>query len=336
MGQLEVATLGEIGALLELAQGFAGIVEHSIGVAKGLSMISTTTGINIVELQKWGEVAEESGWKATSMTAAMESVAHSMANIRQNQPDKLLILASDLGINLSGLKPDDPFGIIGLIKKSMESGALKGKPAWYVSDMLVRAGINPELMMVLKQSWAEIEKMKSHTNPMTLAQAKTYADIGKQFAIFKSQSDNLRHDLADWVAPTLLTDLKACAEFIVTLDAFFERHKIGLGKIGSELWEMETMPLHPKQWFMHFAKEGRDLGRIPAKYLDDLVHSPPALWTPPSMGAAPYPKDPVVPAKAIVELRFKGEFKDFIHAEVKDLHKDVVDRTATQTPKAHR
>src|ERR1035437_9274715 len=81
-GMLEAATLGEIGALLELAQGFAAIVEHSMGVAKGLSTISTETGINIVSLQKWGQVAEEAGWSAAGLTAAAVKTGAAIADLQ--------------------------------------------------------------------------------------------------------------------------------------------------------------------------------------------------------------------------------------------------------------
>ena len=230
-GMLEAATLGEIGALLELAQGFAGIVEHSMGVAKGLNMISQENDISIVKLQKWGEAAAEAGWNAAALTSAAVKTSDAIADLQLTGQGPLMILQHDLGVNLAGLDPRDPFGLWMRIKDSMDHGKMKGMLAPYIKDLFGKAGLDPDLMMVLKMTNAQRLAAMSHTSPMTADSMKTYVEMTTEFTILKAKSDNLRHSISDWAAPTMVRDLRIMVDLLDRLDKFFLSHKAEINQV---------------------------------------------------------------------------------------------------------
>lgn len=316
MGMLEIATVGEVAILFRLAQGFAAMVGNSIEMAKGLNLVSAETGINITALQKWGQVADEAGWKAENMASSAQSISKAIADLHLGKSSAITSLGSY--ISLADLNPSDPFEVIRRLKQSRDEGKLKGTPNAYLADIMESGGVDRGWMSILMESNAQIQRSMSHGAVMSDSQRKEYGEIAKGYSALEGRANQLRLDISHWAAPELLRDLKIAVDYIDRLDTFFQKHQEAASNVASFGWGIAKQVSGYNAG--HFLIEhGIELGKgIMGLKASDFLNALNPITPEPFQGASH--SAIAVSSVRKIELNFKGA----ITADgVKEAHKVV-------------
>ena len=240
MGMLEVATLGEVAALIELAQGFAALVTDSMETAHSLHQISVKTGINITALQRWTQVAKEAGWSGDELASSAQRISKSLVDMRLGAGSSLTSLTPF--ISFEGIDASKPWEVIERIRKSKELMSMKTPE---LSSRLEKAGIDPGWMMVLKMRQADIQKAMNNGFVMSDQHQHMLTEVNKEMAVLSGRSAKLRGNIAAWAAPELLRDLKLAVEYIDRLDAFFLKHQDDISRVLEMTWKATKAAVTP-------------------------------------------------------------------------------------------
>ncbi len=122
MGELEVASVGEIAILATLAQKLAVISEHAIATTLGIEHITSSTGMSTKALQQWSYAAEYVGISAETMHDTLSQVSHDLAMGKFSGDygglKNLGVILEHTGLLLINFDPEHPEELIKAIRKS--------------------------------------------------------------------------------------------------------------------------------------------------------------------------------------------------------------------------
>lgn len=205
IGELEAATVGELGVLFELAKGLGQLAEVSIKDAMSLLHLTSTTNESAEAFEHWKIVAAATGVEGEKVTSAMKKIDDQIVGMKsgtiRNSP--LMQLANRLGIDLNKIQnASDLFEAIQ--KNKVFQGMKPGQQA----DILRTSAIDEDLNLMLAmndQKRAKIALALSAVGKtMSKDEMKRWADIGIDFAIIKKQVSEIGHDIANWISPGVL------------------------------------------------------------------------------------------------------------------------------------
>lgn len=219
MGELEVATVGEIGVLVELANKMASFTDSAIKASLGLKDYNTLTGGNTMELQKWVRVAEHFQVSGDAVTSTFKSLSASIAEMQMTGKGKLLPLAERLGLNLTGKNAGQ---ILEAIRASKEYQKLSNAQK---TLLLGTVGIDPMVARVLDVSKAEADKVGNQFAGISEKGQKQFFKMATMLTDISHAAHQLGADIAQWNAGPMLRSLQAVLNTLNSIKAWFEDWK---------------------------------------------------------------------------------------------------------------
>lgn len=115
-GAMEIATVGEIGALVELGLKFFKVSQDAFAAAVAFQMFSNQTGLSWQELQKWQIVAQQANVSAESVSSSVMGLQRAMAQIRLGGGNIAPFQILGVGIN------QDAFAVLRQLREIYQSG----------------------------------------------------------------------------------------------------------------------------------------------------------------------------------------------------------------------
>lgn len=219
MGELEVASVGEIAILAELAQKLAMVTDHAIQTSLGLEHIAVSTGVSMKALQEWRNVADFVKISASTLDGVVESVSHNL--VQMSYSGKAGGLA-DLNVLLQGSGKTlwnfvDPkthkADALGLLKLIREIAAARNIQGPLLNTMLGSSGIQPLLDMLMKSRISD-EQWKEYTSlgpVITDDQIQKYDLISRDLTEILHTTEAIGLAIANWFSDDTLAILHAVA-----------------------------------------------------------------------------------------------------------------------------
>lgn len=247
MGELEVASVGEIAVLAELASKLAQITDAQIKSALGLHQYTAETGASTQALQEWESAARHTAAGAGVVKPALLSISEQLEDIQRfgegsHAPIRNLVnVLRD--VSFSGLDPKHPEQLLERIRKS--NIFQKMTPADQFGA-LRHAGLG-DLLELEQMSQAKFLQYKKETVPMSDREIEKYRTIFDSMASIEAVAANIKRLIADWASDSTIAFLnKTLKLFQLELDSlkaikeYYDNRKTGQSIIS------KTTPLAPE------------------------------------------------------------------------------------------
>ncbi len=234
-GQLELATVAEIGALWALAVGLAGLVDGGMKSALALEQLTMHTGMSAQELQKWQRVAMQSHASAEDVSSSVEALTKHLANLAVGIPDGALGSLQQLGITAQ--KSSGEIKTAGEIMEEVRHrlGVVSKDPGQQ-ERILAGLGINANLREELLLNDKLFDSRASIAHGMTGDQEKKLDALRQQFVQIELVAKDIAIDIAAFASPTL--------------KGFFSVELAALKEIRAWMETKQTPATDPRGWRM--------------------------------------------------------------------------------------
>lgn len=209
MGQLEAATVGELGVLFELAQGLGRLTEVSVKNALGYKYLTATTNESVESFQKWSIAAGQAGIEGSKIAPVMKSLNDQLeAGKRGEGFGNLIVLSRLFGIDLSKLRDAND-----LFVKMRASQKFQEMPAPTKAFWLRSAGLPDFLTPLFDVKTLPDKKIKealaSIGGVMNKDEMDRFVTIGTQFTLIEEQTKRIGEEIANWISPSVISGLNA-------------------------------------------------------------------------------------------------------------------------------
>lgn len=162
-GELEVATVGEIGVLMELGLKFAHVADQAINTAISFQQFETQTGLSAQELQKWQIAAGMANVSAEEVGASVMALQKNLAAIRLGE-------GNISGFQLLGIGANqDAFGVLDQLRSR-----IRGVDAATAVNIIAKMGLGPNMLQVLRLSNEEFAKFRMTAQGMSTTQEAAF------------------------------------------------------------------------------------------------------------------------------------------------------------------
>lgn len=202
MGNLEVATVAEIGALFSMGIALARIIDQAVELSLGFSQFAMHTGLSTQELQKWQRVAEQSHASANEVTQSVENLTKKLANLAVGIPDAALGAFQQLGVS-----PFDPitkkaknaFQVLEEVRR-----ALRGvRDAAQQERIITTLGLSPNLRETLLLADGLFEKRAQIVPGLSKDQLAQFDHLRQTFVEIELRTRQIGQNIASWVSPVV-------------------------------------------------------------------------------------------------------------------------------------
>lgn len=208
MGELEVASVGTLGVLIELSEKLASFTDTAIKSSLGLKDYTTLTGDNSMELQKWVRVAEHVQVSGEAVTSTFKSLRESITELHATGQGKLLPLAQRFGLDLSG-KDLSPEKILEALRASKEYQQMTNaeKTLW-----LAKVGIDPLIARELDLVKSQFEGIGTEFSGISEKGQKKFFEMAMLLTDIHHFAQQIIIDIAEWDADPILRTLHSVVD----------------------------------------------------------------------------------------------------------------------------
>lgn len=215
MGELEVASVGEIAILAELAEKLATLTATAIKTSLGIEDVTTRTGMSSKALQDWKNVAEFVGVSGETMAQTLASISKNLqAGISGGNYGGLRdlgVLLQHAHISLQQFKADKPEELIKAIRKSdWFQGLTPAQQNWALGS----SGLDAILPVLQKRrlSDADIKKYMAEGPVISDDQIRKYDQINRALIEIHHLTQTIGNRIANWFSEGFLKGLRLVAE----------------------------------------------------------------------------------------------------------------------------
>ena len=226
MGQLEVASVGEIAILFELAQKLASLAEHAVLTTLGIEHITSSTGMSTKALQQWTAAAAYVNISGETMAGTLANISHNLAlGRRTGEYGGLLdlgVILSKSGKSLADFNAEHPEKLIEFLRSSTYFQGLKKADQW---AMLGGSGLRDILEILQKtcMSKEQLDEAFAHAPIISDEDQVHYDDLYRQFVNIKQLSLSIGEVMLGWVGDALLGKIKNVLTGIQDIDAWLTK-----------------------------------------------------------------------------------------------------------------
>lgn len=215
MGELEVASVGEIAILFKLAQQLAELTDHAIKTSLGIEHVTSTTGMSTKSLQEWSNVAEFAGLSGKTMADTLAEISHNLS-MGQYMGDygglkNLGVLLSKAHISLNEFKAEHPEE---LLKKIRDSKFFQGLTPAQQYTILSGSGLQGVLEVLQKKriSDTDFKKYVSEGPVLSDKEVKQYDAIYRQMTEIRHLTESIGLSISKWFGPGISEVLSKIVE----------------------------------------------------------------------------------------------------------------------------
>ena len=215
LGNLEIATVAEIGLLWELGIQLAKVTDEGIKASLGFEQFTMHTGLSAQQLQRWQIVAEQAHGSAADVTGTVENLTKHLANLAIGIPDSSLASLQQLGISAFGAggRLKDAFEILGEVRQRL--GVIT-HDAGQQERILAGLGVSPNLRETLLLSQDRFDALAATAHGMTKAQEDAFDGMRAGLVRIHLIAQDIGRDIGAWFA-----EMDKHTGTIKTVETFF-------------------------------------------------------------------------------------------------------------------
>lgn len=227
MGELEVASVGEIAVLAELANKLASVADHTIKTSEAFTDYSAATGASTDALQKWANVAEHVGISGEVVAKALESVSSGIEGLKHfGVQSDLANLLLPLHMSLEKYKSAKPEELLHDIRENVFFQSMDASTKKYV---LARAHLDGLLRVLSKDSKhggvspANFKAWSTEGLVLNEADIKKYDTIHEKLVSIRQLTEKIGFIIMNWFSK----------DFMVMLDGAVSSLKAAAGALAA-------------------------------------------------------------------------------------------------------
>lgn len=138
-GDLELATLGELAAIVAVITKLAQMADQAMETAVAFQRFETATGLSSQELQRWQIVAAQANVSAEAVSGSVTALQRQLAAIRLGQGNIAPFQILGIGAN------QDAFAVLEQLRNR-----LKSVNAATATNIISQMGLDPSMLQVLR------------------------------------------------------------------------------------------------------------------------------------------------------------------------------------------
>lgn len=211
MGELEVASVGEIAILQQLAKSLEKITDAAIKNAIGFTDYASATGASTEELQKWQNAARHVNVSASTTESVLRRISHDLATGALSGDfgglKNLSMLFTRAHISLQDFKKEKPEELLNAIRRS---AYFQGLPNATQEAILSQSDLAP-MLNALRTSMLTAEEFKKFAEEgeiMPKESIKKWMEIHSEFTSIAEISERIGGVVAHWFSDDLQDSLK--------------------------------------------------------------------------------------------------------------------------------
>lgn len=227
MGALEVASVGEIAVLAELATKLQQITMESINASVSLKDYTAITGGSSEALQKWQSAASHVQLTGQQVAQVFKSISQNLElghlGKGYGSLQSALNFIPGIGAKLAATSSDKPEELLKFIRNSPEFQAMS---AARKQAVLHESGLDV-MQRALTQgpggiSNVNFEKFSKETGIISKAQIERYNDMASALTTFENTSVRIGRIIAAWFSPMTLAFLNKEADALVIIADYLD------------------------------------------------------------------------------------------------------------------
>lgn len=208
MGELEVASVGEIAVLAELAKTLISITEATIHTSMGLELYTHQTGASTQALEEWQSAARHTSVSADTVAQSFLTVSEKMEDLKKGAgPSDLLNVIKFLHISLDGLNASNP-------EKFMErvhAAILKTKLSADQLFALRHSGLGG-MLEVFQMPMEKFDRAKMEAGSYSQRELDKYQEMHDEMATIENTAIRIKRVIADWFSEGVIESAKGFSE----------------------------------------------------------------------------------------------------------------------------
>lgn len=247
MGELEVASVGEIAVLAELANRLAQITDAAIRSALGFHEYEASVGGTSKALQEWQSAARHTTVSADTVRTSMMGISEQLEDIQRfgeasHAPIRNLVNTLR-DVSFAGLTPKNPEE---LLKRIRQSHIFQGMNAADQFGVLRHAGLGGMLeLMQMRQK--DFDKYSKETTVMSEREIEKYNKIHDTMASIEAIAANIKRFIADWASDATIAFFEKVAKTLqLELDSLKEIRAYFDAKNAGETNQERALELAPE------------------------------------------------------------------------------------------
>lgn len=215
-GELELATIAEIGALWQMGIAMARMVDEGMKLSLGFEQFTMHTDMSAQALQRWQRVAELSHASASDVTSSVESLSKSLSNLELGKSNPSLESFQRMGVNFLDAKGHAiaTADALDLIRKHL--GEIQGG-ARQQENVLAGLGISANLRETMLLSDRVFDERAGSAHGMTEAQEKSFDNMRQHMVRIHLIAQDIGRDIGSWIA-----DLDRATGALSKVEGFFK------------------------------------------------------------------------------------------------------------------
>lgn len=273
MGELEVASVGEVAILFELANKLAMMTDASIKSAMGFHDYAVATGASTEALQKWQAAAAHVNISGEAVAGTLEKISSNLAGLQFGHPGQLKNLQEFIPNVLGGaLDAEHPEKLLEKIRNSAEFQRRSLSTQKYILD---QAGIGSLLAVLTKHhggiSDADFKRFVHEAGAMPSTDIDKFVRIKSEFTSIWELTKRIQQVISSWTTGPLLEWLQvARAGLTKVADAIDDRKHPK--QLATDIRGAASVAFHPLSMPQNLFNSTEFLGYLLAKKLEHMVN----------------------------------------------------------------
>lgn len=209
MGELEVASVGEIAILVELAKALVAITEATMKTSLGLALYAHQTGASSQALEEWQSAARHTQTSAADVASTFLNVSKALEDIKMGKSNELINAISFLHISLRGLDASHPERFL----ERVHAAILKTKLSADQFLALRSSGLG-QMLEVMQMPMAKFDAAKKESGTTSEREKSKYQEIFDQMATIENISIRIKRLISDWFSDSTVAGFKEIAHIL--------------------------------------------------------------------------------------------------------------------------
>lgn len=272
MGELEVASVGEVAILFELANKLAMMTDMSIKAAMGFHDYSVATGASTDALQKWQAAAAHVNISGEAVASTMEKISSNLAGIKFGHPGQLANLIQPLRMSLMGLDAEHPERLLERIRTSPEFQRMSQASQKYVLD---QAGLGSLLAVLTRHhggvSDADFKRFVREAGAMPSSDIDKFVRIKSEFTSIWELTKRIQQVIASWTTGPLLDWLTTIRSGMTKVAEAIDDRKHPK-QLATDIRGAAAVAFHPLSMPQNLFNSSEFLGFLLAKKLEHMIN----------------------------------------------------------------
>lgn len=211
IGDLNLASVGSLKLVADLADQFEKTSQRAIELAKDMTLFSSQTGLSAEKVQQLSQMTEQFGVNAQSAVSSIKNL-QSALTVGTSQFESAMGAFGFLGIDTTQIK--DAYDAFEKIHQAVKNSNFSDP---FIQTQITLMGIAPEMIQILKLSDEQFETYQKNWKMLDLTRQE-WMEINKEGVSFKQNVDHIKMDFLKPYLPLIHDINRGLAEIFKPRD----------------------------------------------------------------------------------------------------------------------